>query len=588
MAAQNDVARELLALGFRSYRRSVVTGFAFAAFIVAFMWPDIPHDFLLAWLFAVGLTSVARLTIAHEFNKAGPPDADLPRWTRLGAIGYGSIGLCWGVIGAASLHYAQARVEYAMVICFLIVIFSVLQSRVAAAHSTIFESFLICAWSPILIAAITEPSPNWVLRLVLLLLLVVTTTLVGRAGNRAVAESLQIRYENLELLEDITRQKEELTKANHAKTRFFAAASHDLRQPMQAIVLLVESLRERVTEPESRRIVASIHSSVNSMAALVNALLDISRFDAGTVKPERSHFRVGTVLERLRGNFAEEAVGKGLEFRVHPSTAIVASDHILLYRILANITSNAIRYTERGRVVLGCRRRPDGIEVGVWDTGPGIPEDDLEDVFKEFHQLGNPHRDREQGLGLGLAIVERTAALLGHPLVVRSRVGHGSLFAIRVPYGDLTGIQATERARGSEWTSLEGCRVLVVEDEREIRGAMVMLLESWGCEVTAAPNGAEARAWLARTTSAPDVVIADYRLPGEDSGIAIVRLVQSLHGASGILVTGDIAPELLKDAESSGIRLLHKPLRPARLRSLLGNVWRERSAPQRPTESAAA
>jgi signal transduction histidine kinase len=588
MAAHIDVTRELIALGFRSYRRSVVTGFAFAAFMVAFMWPEVPHEFLLVWLVAVGLTSTARLAIAHEFNKVGPADTEIARWTRLGAIGYASIGLCWGVIGAASLYYAQARMEYALVICFIIVIFAVLQSRVAAAHPTIFQSFLVAAWSPIVIAALTLPSPNYVLRLVLLTLLIMTTTLVGRAGNRAVAESLAIRYENLELLADITRQKEALDKANQAKTRFFAAASHDLRQPMQAIVLLVESLRERVTEPDTRRIVASIHSSVNSMAALVNALLDISRFDAGTVKPERSHFRLATVLERLRGNFAQEASAKGLQFTVHGSTAIVVTDHILLYRILANITSNAIRYTERGRVVVGCRRRADGVDVGVWDTGPGIPEEDLQDIFKEFHQLGNPHRDREQGLGLGLAIVERSAALLGHPLVVRSRVGHGSLFAVRVPYGDLAGMQATERVRGTEWTSLEGCRVLVVEDEKEIRGAMVMLLESWGCEVTAASSGSDARGWLARTTASPDVVIADYRLPGEDNGIDLIRLVQATHGASGILVTGDIAAALLKEAEAAGIRLLHKPLRPARLRSLLGNVWRERSAPQRPAETAVA
>jgi CheY-like chemotaxis protein len=406
----------------------------------------------------------------------------------------------------------------------------------------------------------------------------VIAALVGRAGNRYMIDSIAMRYENVELLHDLTRQKEELDKANAAKTHFLAAASHDLRQPMQAVVLLVESLQDRVADPHTRRIVRSIRSSVTSMAALLNAILDVSRFDAGTVRPERSHFRVDEVLERLRGTYSQQAAQKGLALAVMRSSAVVETDPILLFRILANITNNALRYTERGRVVIGCRRRGTALAIEVWDTGPGIREDELKDIFREFHQLGNAHREREQGLGLGLAIVERTARLLEHAVEVRSRVAHGSMFSVLVPLGDPLRIDMADKSRRPEWSPLHGCTVLVVEDEKEIRAAMNILLESWGCTVMSASRGSEVLPLLRGNAAAPDVVLADYRLPGEDNGIQVIRAVRALHPrAEGILVSGDIAPEVLKKAEDAGLQILHKPIRPARLRALLGSAWRERS-----------
>jgi CheY-like chemotaxis protein len=324
------------------------------------------------------------------------------------------------------------------------------------------------------------------------------------------------------------------------------------------------------------------------MAALLNAILDISKFDAGTVRPVRSHFRIDNVLDRLRTSFAHQAIEKNLALTVMPTAAVVESDPILLYRILANITTNALRYTDRGRVLVGCRKRKEGLAIEVWDTGPGIPQDELRDIFKEFHQLGNATRDREQGLGLGLAIVERTALLLGHPLVVKSRVGHGSMFSIRVPYGDAGRIRASDPSRPAQWASLEGCIALVVDDDKEIRAAMTMLLEGWSCKVLCASSGPEARALLDSSGCAPHVVLADYRLPGEENGIHVIRSVLRAHpDAAGILISGDIAPEILKEAEGSGFRLLHKPLRPARLRALLGRTWRDRPALAREPEERA-
>jgi signal transduction histidine kinase len=288
---------------------------------------------------------------------------------------------------------------------------------------------------PILAMEALQPGEDYRFLFLSGALFLVAASFIGRNAHRYIVESIAMRHENVELLHDLIAQKDELDKANRAKTHFLAAASHDLRQPMQAVVLLVESLQERIREPGTRRLVESIRSSVVSMAALLNAILDVSRFDAGTVKPEVTHFPVAQVLDRLRGAFAGQAAQKGLALRVRTSSALVHTDAILLYRILANIANNALRYTLHGRVLIGCRRRPEGLAIEVWDSGPGIPEENLEDIFREFYQLGNPQRDREQGLGLGLAIVERTARLLGHQLDVRSRLGHGSMFSILVPFG---------------------------------------------------------------------------------------------------------------------------------------------------------
>ena len=586
-ARPEQVFHEILARGFRAYPRGIFNGFLFAGMTVALVWPGVPHEFLFGWVAAAVVVAIYRLSLARAFQRARPTGSELEGWARKAAIGYGATGFMWGAMGAACIHFAPLAREYILVIGFLIMVFAVLNMQSSAAHPPVFRAFLICALAPIMAISALEPAPHYALRLLLEALMLVIGLAVGRSGNRYVEESVVMRYENMELLQDLTRQKEELDRANAAKTHFLAAASHDLRQPMQAVVLLVESLQERVNDPDTRRIVRNIRSSVTSMAALLNGILDISKFDAGTVKPERSHFPVGNVLERLRSSHAEHAERKGVAFRVVRSNAIVETDPILLYRILANLAGNALRYTDRGRVLVGCRRRKDGVAIEVWDSGPGIAEADLHVIFEEFHQLGNPQRDRDQGMGLGLAIVDRAARLLHHPLVVKSRVGHGSMFSITVPYGDAQAMRAPERQRGGDWASLDGCTVLVVEDERDIRAAMTILLESWGCEVMSASSGADAAAMFEKGVPAPDVVLADYRLPGEDNGIRVIRAVRSRHPeAIGILISGDVAPTVLKEAEDSGFKLLHKPIRPARLRSLLGNVWRERSAARRAVADA--
>ena len=573
-----QVERELLTIGFRAYPRGLVNGFFFASVTITIMWVKMPHDFLAAWLALFVAVLGLRLAMARVFLARAQPAETFPTWTRRAAIGYGATGLMWGLLGAASIHFAFEEKVYILWVGFLIALFAVLQSQTTGSKPLVLRSFVVCALSPIMVVSFLEPSPFYWQRLAFELAIGVIALLAGRAGNRNVADSIAMRFENLELLHELTLQKDELHRANQAKTRFLAAASHDLRQPMQAVVLLVESLRERVGDVETQRIVKSIRSSVTSMAALLNAILDVSKYDVSSVKPMRRHFRANELLERLRASFAAKAEEQRLELRFVKSTAVVETDPELLFRILCNITENALKYTERGTVLVGCRRRPDGVAFEVRDTGPGIAEAELAHIFREFYQVEASQRNRADGLGLGLAIVERTAKLLGHPLAVRSQPGHGAMFSVLVPYGDEDLLQAPP-APEADATSLQGFNVLVIEDEKDIRAAMSILLESWGCETMSASSGDEALGMLGGRMMTPDIVLADFQLPGKLDGIDAIGEVRKRHPAArGILMSGDLAAQTARKAEGSGLRLLHKPVRPARLRSLLGSLRREMAA----------
>jgi signal transduction histidine kinase/CheY-like chemotaxis protein len=573
-----QVERELLAIGFRAYPRGLLNGFVFACLTIWLVWPRMPHQLLGGWFAGFATIAMCRLAIARAFAATAPGAIDTRLWKRRAAFSYGATGFAWGLLACCAIHFAPGVHIFVLWVGFLIALFGVLQAQSTGALPIIFRSYFLSATIPLVVVSIIEPGQFYWLRLAAEASIITICLLAGRSGNANAAASVAMRFENMELLQKLTEQKEELARANSAKTRFLAAASHDLRQPMQAMVLLVESLQERVQEPATQRIVDNIRSSVVGMSALLNEILDISKFDAGTVKPQRASFPVSDVLDRMRSSFTEPAQRQGLVLRIRPCAAVIETDPILLARIVANFVDNALRYTARGgSVLVGCRRRANGMLIEVWDNGMGIDAAQLGEIFREFYQVENPQRDRGQGLGLGLAIVERTAKLLDHPIAVRSRPDRGSVFSILVPHGDPAQVRAAERARAAEM--LTGCCVLVVEDDREIRAAMSVLLEGWGCHVVAAGSAEEAETLLAHGAPAPDAILADYRLGGAENGMQFLRRLAARYpGAAPVLISGDIAPEVLKEAEMSRIPMLHKPLRPARLRAMLGSIWRERSA----------
>ena len=412
----------------------------------------------------------------------------------------------------------------------------------------------------------------------------------GFSGYRGVGTEITAQVEAEEALR---AAKDLAERANVAKSRFLAVASHDVRQPMHALGLLLAALSRRVQDGEVRSIVSVMEELLAAMSELFNALLDVSKLDAGIIVPEIVDLPVATLLARMANDYGPSAREKGLEFHVLGCSAGVRSDPVLLDRIVRNLVSNAIVHTSAGRVVVGCRRRGDRLRIEIHDTGPGIPADQLGEIFQEFRQLGNAGRDRRQGLGLGLAIVERLARLLGHRVEVSSVPGQGSTFAVELPrVAASRPVLAAAVDEGA--ADFAGVSVLVLDDDAAVLAATERLLLDWGCTVHAAASAGAALEQLAGIDRPLDLMIADRRLAEGEAGERVLARLRAgaksngVRPASGIIVTGETDSEVLRTLEQSGFRVLNKPVRPARLRALIASLLRERGDSGRPAEASAA
>ncbi|WFP60410.1 MULTISPECIES: hybrid sensor histidine kinase/response regulator [unclassified Mesorhizobium] len=378
---------------------------------------------------------------------------------------------------------------------------------------------------------------------------------------------------------ELSAAKENAELANLSKTRFLAAASHDVLQPLNAAHLSVSALAEVQTSAEGKKLVRQVERSLETMEDLLRTLLDISKLDAGVVQPEIVDVSLEALFSSLRSDFLPEAQNKGLSLKFRPVNVVVRSDRTLLRRILQNILSNALRYTRSGGVLVGTRHRGDIIRIDVADTGCGIPDDQREAVFEEFHRGISTLTEAglAGGLGLGLAIVRRMAAALGHPVTFSSKVGRGTIFHIDVPVGmsaaaePAAGAADMERPRGY---GLFGTKVLLVENDTDVLSAMTSLLERWQCLVRAATSTDDALDLIGDTDWVPDIVIADQHLDGGDLGTATIAEVRDYLGrpVPALIVTADGSELVAKAARAAGIELMRKPLKPAQLRALLAHL----------------
>src|SRR5262252_3185567 len=402
---------------------------------------------------------------------------------------------------------------------------------------------------------------------------------LGEQFNRMAAQ-LQDSYASLE--RKVEERTHQLELANVAKSRFLAVASHDLRQPLHALGLFVAQLRTTANVAERQRLVERMDAAVAMMNELFKALLDISKLDAGALTPDITEFPVAKLFERVQTTFAGAAKDAGLNFRVVPSDAWVRSDFVLLEQILLNLVSNAVRYVARGGVLIGCRNRGRNLRIEIWDTGPGIPDDQREKIFSEFYRGNDPQHDRRGlggGLGLGLAIVDRLCRLLHHPIELSSVVGRGSRFSVILPIVAAKPEAAAPPAPAVSALNLAAEKLIVVIDDDALAlDGMGGLLQSWGCHVIAARSAAEALTDLADGERPPDLVISDFHLSDHRTGIEAIEQRRASCGAfiPGFLVSGDMSPVLLREAQRNGYHLLHKPVDPMPLRTMLNRLLKKR------------
>jgi two-component system CheB/CheR fusion protein len=385
------------------------------------------------------------------------------------------------------------------------------------------------------------------------------------------AEGVVITYvdvtERRRASEAVDAAKKQADSANAAKSRFLAAASHDLRQPLQSSVLIQGLLAKTVEGKKPQALVERLADSLGSMSQMLNALLDINQIDAGTMAVHAIEFPIDELLGRLQSEFAYHAQAQNLILRVVPCSLSVRTDPRLLEQMIRNLVSNALKYTQQGRVLLGCRRRAGVLSVEVWDTGIGIPAEDLQLIFEEYSQLDNPARERSRGLGLGLSIVQQLGKLLDHPVYVRSRPGRGSVFAIDIPW---IAARAAHQVKPSEKQTvgapapmaLRTGSILVIEDDPDVRELLELVLEREGHVVMTATDGGSALNLIVRGSLRPDIILADYNLPGDATGVEAAGKLQVQLGVEVpvIILTGDISTRALKAITDEGCTQLNKPV----------------------------
>lgn len=387
-----------------------------------------------------------------------------------------------------------------------------------------------------------------------------------------------LRRAQTELEHKVAERTQELELANAAKSRFLAMASHDLRQPLHALGLFVAQLRTPLNSGERTKTIERVDAARKEMDEMFNSLLDISRLDAGMLTSKITEFPIAHLLQKLETTFDQATREKGIQLRIRRSNAWVRSDAMLLERILINLVSNAVRYTLRGGIIVGCRRRGETLRIEVWDTGPGIPEDQKQNIFGEFFQVPAQERNRTGGLGLGLAIVDRLRLLLNHQIDLASRVGRGSRFAIELPMVDecVTSTAPIDSPYTGAF-SAEGKLILVVADAPMVTEGTGGLLSNWGYSVLTAGSDEAALMRVVQRQRPPDLIISDYHLASGKTGICAIEQINAAFASSipAILISGDMAAEPLRDANARGYILLHKPVDPMRLRAVMHELFRD-------------
>ncbi len=434
----------------------------------------------------------------------------------------------------------------------------------AAAVSAYMPAMALAACLPLLLAPAAGTTRAWVMALG-------ATTVALSAGWQARRRWRQLMRERLELkarLHAAESERDAATRNDNDKSRFLAIASHDLRQPVHALGLFAATLHKRLAQAPEEALARNLMRAVDGLERSFNAMLDISRLDGGAISPRMQSFALRDVFRRLHMQYAGQAELAGLGLRFAPGGKYVTSDPQLLERIIGNLVQNAIRYTTHGGVVVVARRTTTHVNVEVWDTGVGIGAAELPRIFEEFYQVGRGERDRSQGLGMGLAIVKRLAALLEHRLEVVSRPGRGTLFRLGVPLGEMGGADEETAAADTVPMTVDVAQmVLVVDDEEPIREGLRMLLQEWGYQAMTAADAAQAEQAVVALEGRVDLILSDLHLGPGPGGREVIAAVRRLCGREipAILVTGDTAGQALRDVAAGTDTVLFKPVQPRHL-----------------------
>jgi len=575
-AADQQLDAERLRLVCRAVVRTPLGVLPATAFVAYIMTPYAGAALAWGWMAVVVAIWSSRVAVCAVLLRRPPPPERVGTWIRFQIAAAMLGGMAGGA--AALLFHAAPELEYAyltMVVCG----WCAAGLAVSGAVPVAFYGFVVFFLAPLTAGWVLSDNTDALLVATLLVLFIFLLTTYARDNAQLVGRALRMRFENEELVRrlqvregEAQAARERAEAANLSKSAFLAAASHDLRQPLHALSLLLSTLQERTREPEASALLAKIATSADSLDTLFKGLLDLSRLDAGSVTPENKPVALGPLLLRLENDFRPLAQAKGLAFACAASNAWVTSDQDMLERLLRNLLDNAVKYTERGRIEIGVEADAARVQIKVRDTGIGIDPRHRERIFEEYYQIRNPERNRRRGIGLGLAIVKRTCELLGHAIRVESEPGRGSAFELELTRcAPAPGSPSEDdRSIGRSTESLRGLVVVVVDDDAEVQEATRTLLEGWACRPVVCASSAEALSELERQGLKPEAVLADYRLAGAENGLdAIGRLYQRYGDIPAAIVTGELNAVDLEVPDSMPVVVMQKPLRASDVRDWL-------------------
>ena len=544
------------------------------------MYETVPLSQILGWMGAIALINFARWYYSVRSARAAHGDVDVQLRTLI------VLSLCGGAVAGVGPVLFLTRLQPAeqAILTMLMVSWASAAVSVNAAYRATYFAYVIPMLVPLVVLWALGGSVEQISVAVLIVLFVVLQAGFVRDNARIFRESFDIRYENERLIRElevqrqaVIRERDRAEEANRAKSRFLAAASHDLRQPLHAVSLYSAALSVRHTDERTRELSGRISTGIASLSSLLDGLLDISKLDAEAVHPEPTVFSIDSLISRLGSEFRPIALSKDLALDVQSVEGVfVRTDALLLESIVRNLLDNAVKYTSLGGITLRVEVVGRRVEISVTDTGEGIPEQEQQRIFEEFYQVSNPERDRSRGLGLGLAIVQRLTRLLGVELRLRSRPGEGSVFTLSLPRAkpEIGKPDVSAPDLEDSGDSLpDGLRVLIVDDEATIRHGMQTLLESWGCSVATA---GDVQAALSELERGPvDILVADLRLHGTETGATLAAAARDRYGVPVLLVTGDTGRDRLREAAALGVTLLHKPVSERELRRHIARACRK-------------
>ncbi len=574
-----QIQHELVNVLYRQAPTVFIGTLIVASLCVLVLWDRVAQHLLLPWAGLVFALTLARAALLRRYWRSHPehaPESHMAharRWAWRFAFFAGLSGGLWGAFG--TLFFLP---DDRLVFAFMVVVLAGMSSGSVAALSAFrpaYAAFALPALLPFVLACFWQQESMFTVFGVLALLLLAVNLSYSRTIHATLLDAVNLRFENISLMQQLAAKADSAMSANTAKTEFLAAASHDLRQPVHAMGLFISALEKLSTQAalnpaQLQNISGKLRESIQWLGKMLDTLLHISRLDAGAIVALPQAFRVQSVFDAIQNQWHDAAKNKGVDLHIQKTSLSAWSDPLILQQqILVNFVSNAIRYSRAdraGRVVLGCRRRGGEIEIQVWDNGIGIAEAEWAPIFEEYHQVNNPARNPEMGLGLGLAIVKKSASLLAHPLRVHSVVGKGTMFSVTLtrvmqPHHNHPfqpdAPPAIHRANGKSTAA-----ILVIDDNIQVLSAMQVLLEAWGYAVITAASEAESDAKAAQAKGNIGMIISDYRLGKSTTGVdAIHRVTRAIGRAiPAVIITGDTSAESIQHARASGFRVLHKPL----------------------------